>query len=148
MAKIELSHLEKRHRGISEGIALAYSEAAQVCLGRHHSPPCVVRITLNGVETNAEADWMPPTERLKDAWRNSIDTTEYGAYCLALAAIEVTSGLFAIYRAETKSGADYYLTPKGTSPPDLENLVRLEVSGIDRGTPQGVESRLRQKLQQ
>jgi hypothetical protein len=148
MPTIELSNLDKRHPGVSEGIAMSYCEAARVCLARHHKPPKTFNLTYDSASMTADADWAPPTQLLEAAWNNTIDTTEAAAYCVALAAIEITDGLYAIYRAETRSGADYYLGPKGIEPEDLENLVRLEVSGIDKATPHLIATRLRQKLQQ
>ncbi|MEQ9449466.1 MAG: hypothetical protein RLN70_11270 [Rhodospirillaceae bacterium] len=96
----------------------------------------------------AEAHWVSPSARLQAAWGNQIDTTEAGAYCIALAAIEITCGLYAVSRAETKSGADYYLAPTGSAPTDLESLIRLEVSGIDAGDSKTVATRLAQKIKQ
>jgi hypothetical protein len=60
----------------------------------------------------------------------------------------LTRGLVALRRAETGTGADYYLAPLGTTLDDLENCVRLEVSGIDKGTTSDVEVRLLQKVAQ
>ena len=97
---------------------------------------------------SADVDWSPPTQALRAAWNNTIDATEMAAYCVALAAVELTTGLYAIYRAETQSGADYYLAPEGVEVGDLEELIRLEVSGIDKATPQLIATRLKQKLQQ
>lgn len=96
----------------------------------------------------ADTDWTPPSQLLQAAWNNAIDATEAAAYGVALAAIEITAGLYAIYRAETQSGADYYLAPEGVEAEDLENLIRLEVSGIDRASPQTIAARLKQKLNQ
>jgi hypothetical protein len=148
MPTLELSNLDKRHPGVSHGIAVGYREAAQVCLGRHHEPPKTFSLTHDSANVTADADWSPPSQVLRNAWNNAIDATEAAAYCVALAAVELTNGLFAVYRAETQSGADYYLGPKGVEVEDLENLVRLEVSGIDKATPRLIASRLRQKLQQ
>ncbi len=50
-------------------------------------------------------------------------------------------------RAETKTGADYYVAPRGTDPADFEEALRLEVSGTD-GTAAQVRARLRQKQEQ
>jgi hypothetical protein len=41
------------------------------------------------------------------AWANTTDTTETGAYGIAIAAVEVTDGLVTVARAETRTGADY-----------------------------------------
>jgi hypothetical protein len=145
---IELSDLDKRHPGVSHGLALAYCEAAEVCLGRHHQPPKPFSLTHNGVASSADTNWSSPSQQLQAQWANTIDATEAGAYCVALAAIELTSGLYAIFRAETQSGADYYLGPFGAEPDDLENLIRLEVSGIDTATPALVLARLNKKIEQ
>jgi hypothetical protein len=148
MPTLQLSNLDQRHPGISHGIATSYREAAQVCLGRHHKPPKNFTIVHDSIHDTADADWSPPSQSLRAAWNNVIDATEAAAYCIALAAVEITNGLYAIYRAETQSGADYYLAPEGAEVEDLENLIRLEVSGIDKATPHLIAVRVKQKLQQ
>jgi len=54
----------------------------------------------------------------------------------------------AVHRAETKSGADYYVAAAGEAPEDLENCIRLEVSGVGRGDSATVARRLKQKVDQ
>lgn len=66
---------------------------------------------------------------------------------LALASVEL-EGLVAVRRAETGSGADYYIAAPGIPSDDLEDCLRLEVSGVDRGDESTVYLRLRQKIQQ
>ena len=145
--KLLIQDLDARHPGLTTGVALGFREAAEVCLDRHHSPPTVLTAD-RGKQMNAIADWQSPDERTKHAWANEIDTTEAGAYCVALAAIELTDDLVAVRRAETHTGADYYVAPRGTSPGDLEEAFRLEVSGMDEGNQTSVKTRLRQKLEQ
>lgn len=144
---LRLHDLHLRHLGVSQGISIAYSEAASVCLSRHHASPIdmVVERQLSNVMS---ASWVPPTAALQAAWANETDTTEAGAYCVALAAVEECDGLLAISRAETKSGADYYLAPDGGEADDLESTRRLEVSGMNFGTEAKLRQRLAQKLQQ
>jgi hypothetical protein len=62
--------------------------------------------------------------------------------------IELMRGLVAVRRAETKTGADYYLGPIGSSLDDLEESYRLEVSGTDEGIGSAIEARLKQKIHQ
>ena len=145
--KIRIQDLDARHPGLTTGVALGFREAAEVCLDRHHSPPTEMTVD-RGSQINAVAEWQSPDERTKHAWANEIDTTEAGAYCVALAAIELTDDLVAVRRAETHTGADYYVAPRGTSPGDLEEAFRLEVSGMDEGNQASVKTRLRQKLEQ
>jgi hypothetical protein len=149
MAKyqLQIQNLELRHPGVSKGVAASYYEAASVCLHRHHvSPKDFILRRIS--EAQAIASWQEPDERLLRAWANEIDATESGAYCMALAAVEITDNLVAVARAETRTGADYYLAPIGEDIADLESSHRLEVSGIDQGPDSGVEVRLRQKIKQ
>lgn len=83
-----------------------------------------------------------------NAWANNIDTTESGAYGVCLAAVEVEEQLVAVRRAETLTGADWYVAPIGTESDDLESCFRLEVSGLDAGGRAEVAARLRQKVEQ
>jgi hypothetical protein len=94
------------------------------------------------------ASWVPPNAALSAAWANEIDTTEAGAYCMALAAVEECDGLVAVSRAETRTGADYYLAPVGEDTEDLETSHRLEVSGMNAGNEGALRGRLRQKQKQ
>jgi len=145
---LQFSDLATRHSGVSSGIGLSYEEAARVCLDRHHASPVTVKIRDNVSESEAEAEWTSADAALKNAWANEIDTTEAGAYGLALAAVELTRGLVAIRRAETRTGADYYIDVPGADPDDLETAIRLEVSGTSDGNTGVIESRLKQKLEQ
>lgn len=145
---LNFSELAGRHSGISIGVGLSYEEAARVCLDRHHGSPVIVKIRDNIAESEASAEWLVADEALKHAWANEIDTTEAGAYGLALAAIELTRGLVAIRRAETRTGADYYIDVPGGDPDDLEMAIRLEVSGTSDGNTSVIENRLKQKLEQ
>jgi hypothetical protein len=71
-----------------------------------------------------------------------------GAYGIALAVVEVAEGMFAIRRAETGTGADYYVAPQNTRTDDLEAWFRLEISGVDRGDRLILQQRLNQKVRQ
>ena len=144
---LQLSELEKRHPGVTTAIASTYSEAAAVCLQRHHSTPTNIHVKHN-VELFATAQWQEPDETALRSWANEIDATEAGAYGVALAAVEVVDGLVAYARAETKTGADYYLGPAGSEITDLESSHRFEVSGISLADDTKINTRLRRKVAQ
>ena len=91
---------------------------------------------------------MIPDERTRNAHANEIDATEAGAYGVSLAAVEVVAGLVAVGRAETLTGADWYVASQRTSLEDLEQCVRLEVSGISAGGSADINRRLREKVVQ
>jgi hypothetical protein len=146
--KLCFEDLSARHAGVSQGVSSSYAEAVCVCLDRHHTSPAEFQVKDNGRIDQASAEWNRADERTKRAWANSDDATEAGAYGLALAAIEIMRGLVAVRRAETRTGADYYLGAPGAVMDDLEASVRLEVSGTDNGGEAVINGRLRQKLEQ
>jgi len=140
--------LAARHRGVTHALAQSYAEAARVCLDRHHTSPIEFTVAADDRSMKPVAEWAATDERARAAWANEIDTTEAGAYALALAAVELANGMVAIRRAETRTGADYYLAPPQRGVDDLEDCYRLEVSGVDKGPVAIVQQRLQAKLEQ
>jgi hypothetical protein len=145
---LPFNNMAERHPGLTPAVAVAYLEAARVCLDRHHTPPVDVDVANSGVVETVVAEWQQTDERTRGAWANDTDATEAGAYACALAAVELAKGFVAIHRAETRTGADYYIGPIGHTSNDLEDCLRLEVSGMDQGSGSAVEQRLREKLTQ
>jgi hypothetical protein len=145
---LPLANMHERHPGLTAAMAEMLFEAASVCLSRHHSSPTVMIIESGAATSSAEASWLTVTAQLRAAYANTIDTTEAGAYGVCLAAVELQAGLVAIQRAETLSGADYYVAPLGSPVDDLEEARRLEVSGVDKGRRALCDQRLRAKVQQ
>lgn len=144
---LPLNELDKRHPGLTAAVAITYCEAAAICLQRHHSAPTYISIN-HTKELVATAKWVEPDDSSRRAWANEIDATEAGAYGMALAAVEVADGLVANARAETRTGADYYLGPVGTDFEDLENKYRFEVSGISLADETKIKARLQRKVAQ
>ena len=148
MAELLLFKLATRHPGLTPAIGEGYSEAAAVCLSRHHSSPTEFHLECAGATSTCGTAWTSPDERTKLAWANEIDATEAGAYGVSLAAVELSRGMVAVRRAETLTGADYYVAPLGSSADDLEACFRLEVSGTDKGNRAVMRQRLEGKLEQ
>jgi len=146
LPKLEDLHL--RHYGLDQPLSEAYSRAARVCLSRHHSPPADFHLTNGGSQSVREVAWEPPDDRTVAVWGNRDDATRDGAYVMAIAAVEVECGIVAISRTEVRTGADYFVAPVDADPADLEEAVRLEVSGTDAGGEDTVRRRLREKVQQ
>ncbi len=146
--QLPLSDMADRHRGLSPALAAVYSEAASVCLSRHHSSPVEFTIRSEKANLPAIAEWSEPDDALRGVYANQIDTTEFGACGCAIAAVELAERLFAVRRAETLTGADYYLAPEGRVGEDLEDCLRLEVSGTDKGNRSTLERLLFAKAQQ
>jgi hypothetical protein len=116
-------------------------------MNRHHDSPAEMTVIDNGTRRSAELSWPKPDARMLAAWANDIDTTEEGAYGCVIAAVELARGLFAIRRAETGTGADYYVG-RQDSGDDLEDCLRLEVSGLSSGAAKEVNRRLVEKVSQ
>jgi hypothetical protein len=137
-----------RHWGLTQAVAANNAEAAAVCLSRHHSPPATFSVESRATTNKAQVEWVPPDPRTLAAWNNRIDTTEMGACACAIAAAELARGLLAVRRAETGTGADYYLAPPHVGVEDLEGCYRLEVSGTDADAEREVRQRVLRKVEQ
>lgn len=148
MTALPLSDLAERHPGLTKALGETYTEAAGVCLSRHHASPATLSIDSHGEPTECSVEWSEPDERTLRAWANEIDATEAGAYGVSLAAIEITEGYVAVSRAQTLTGADFYLAPAESAFNDLEACLRLEVSGSDAGNQSAIKQRLRAKVKQ
>jgi hypothetical protein len=145
---ITLDGLHERHPGLTEALGETYCEAASVCISRHHQPPVTLKLQRGAASETRRLDYLAPDTRVINAHANEIDATEAAAYGVSLAAVEAVSGLVAVRRAETLSGADWYVAPSGVQAEDLEDCIRLEVSGINGGSSNDVARRLREKVAQ
>lgn len=147
--ELQIVRLHERHPGLTRALGESYTEAACVCWSRHHQPP--VTMSLKRVNKADEArivNFSVPDARTRAAHANEIDATEIAAYGVSLAAVEDIQGLVAVHRAETQTGADWYIAPSGTSIEDLENCIRLEVSGTSAGTSTDINRCLQEKVAQ
>lgn len=148
MTDLKLDGLDERHPGLTPALGQSFTEAASVCLSRHHKPPVAVSVKHDGNDESRVVNFSVPDARVRNAHANETDATEAGAYGVSLAAVEAVAGLVAVRRAETLTGADWYVAPNGTEIEDLENCIRLEVSGTDAGSSGDVARRLREKVAQ
>lgn len=145
LPQLRIENLDDRHLGLLPSTAANYLDAARVCLDRHHKPPTNFHLSNDSHITETRLDWIPTNDRDRNAWANLDDATRDGAYALALAAIEHLRGFVAIRRAQSRTGADYYINPMGQDPDDFENCYRLEISGTNLGIT-AINQRLREKL--
>jgi len=140
--------MHERHRGLTQALATSYQEAASVCLNRFHASPLEITLSDSGAEMTAQLRWLTPDARMLGAWANATDTTRNGAYCCVIAGVELLRSLVAVRRAETGTGSDYYVGPPGSGQTDLEDCLRLEVSGVSAGDYPDVRRRLTEKVAQ
>ena len=140
--------LHTRHHGLSQSVAGSYAEAATVCFDRHHQTAVELEIKDNNAIVTTLVNWPKVSDQTKAVWNNNIDATEAGASAIALAAVEQTRGLVAVSRAETATGADYYIDKPGAQIIDLETSYRLEISGTDASDHRQLGYRLTSKIKQ
>jgi hypothetical protein len=139
--------MAERHQALTPSVAGSYLEAARVCLDRHHISPKEFTLENDKFESVAKVEWEVTDIRVQAAWANADDATRDGAYAVAIAATELLRGMVAVRRAETRTGADYYIALSDQDLEDLENCFRLEVSGTHSDKSE-VKRRLRIKLEQ
>jgi hypothetical protein len=145
---LPLRNMAERHYGITVSGAGALFENACVCLDRHHTSPTQFEIVDGKAQIRTTVEWDTPGSRIKAAYANNIDATEAGGYACVIAAVELARHLYAVRRAETATGADYYLNPINQQVEDLEGCLRLEVSATDSPARATVDRRLKEKIEQ
>jgi hypothetical protein len=101
---LPLTDMANRHYGLIAPIAEGYVAGARVCLDRHHVSPVPIDIWNSTSKLQARIEWDKADDRTRGALNNEIDTTEAGAYACIIAAVELSEGLFAVRRAETRPG--------------------------------------------
>lgn len=146
--ELPIHDMHDRHPGLTTATAASHTEALRVCLDRHHRSPADFDLVSNGQRLSTKVRWKPVDRPVRGAWGNRIDATEAGAYACILAAVELAQGLVAVERADTGTGADYYVAVAGEPLNDLEGAYRLEVSGLDAGSRAAIRARLEQKRNQ
>ena len=141
---LRLSSLSKGRIGITSAYGSALAEAATVCLAeqKHISP---TDMKISGKFTKkASIEWSYPTPQALRCWNDDEDTTEQGAYGVAILLIE-KCGLEVVERSKKKTGFDYWLGEKGVDTILFQKSSRLEVSGIRHGNNYQVNRRVQIK---
>lgn len=144
---LDIENLSARHR-VTASVANGLAEAASVCLDRHHSPPTDVDCDWDAVAIPAMIVWTVPDALIKATFANEEEATRDGAYAVSFATVEKAASLVVVSRAEKLTGADWYVQPRELPFDDLENALRLEVSGTDTDKPVVIKQRVSQKVNQ
>ena len=133
--------------GLSSEVGGSLAQASAVCLEsqRHESG---VELDITGRITGRHPlRWESPDEQARRTWRNEIDATENGAAGVALLLARRLLGYVTTSRSRHGTGFDYWLGKDIDGEP-IQDEVRLEVSGIRRGSSGDVSRRVREKLGQ
>jgi hypothetical protein len=151
--------LHKRHWGVCDLTAQLYSASVNMCMERHHASKSVdFAVQRNSLELVATVEWSDSIRLFRHS--HAADrATEFAAYAIALATIELTDELVALTWAYKGSRVDYFLVPAKEADAawdDLENAIPLsslgtvgmEVSGVDAGNTARVNTRVKAKREQ
>ena len=147
-AALPIHDMHERHPGLTEFIAGNWLEGARVSLDRHHEPPTTFDLTRGETRSSVRVSWTPTDEATRAAWANQLDASEAGAYSCALAAVELETGMVAVYRAPHESGADYFVAPPGTPVDDSSQWVRVEIAGRSTASQAALARLVADKLEQ
>ncbi len=123
-----------------------FAEAAAVCLDYHKHQQGILLDVYGDFETQFSLHWQKVTPLMRASRADMAYTVESGAYCLAMLAIEKITGLKVMRQSQKRTGFDYWLGSfDGLI---VQDMARLEVSGILSGTTGKVNKRMREKIQQ
>jgi hypothetical protein len=124
-----------------------YAEAAAVCFEENNYTGSVT-LKIEGERTaQFHFTWEQVSQQVKDMHNDLIYETEYGAYCIAFLIIHHLTDYKIIRRSKRKTGFDYWLGDKNAAYP-FEDIARLEVSGILKGSATEIKRRIKEKQEQ
>lgn len=142
--------------GLTSEIGGGLAQAAAVCLEHNAHHQGVEMEVAGSMSARFLVAWEPATDQVRRAHFDLQDATENGACGVAIALSRDLLGKEVVekaYKGKGKGrglGFDYWLGDAGQSPEDLVFMrdLRLEVSGILKGSPSDVRQRLRSKVDQ
>lgn len=133
--------------GLSPEVGGSLAQAAAVCMESQRHEPGVALLLTGRITGSHPVHWKPPDEQARRTWHNDKDATENGAAGVALLVARRLLNYVTTRRARHGTGFDYWLGRDVDENP-IHDAVRLEVSGIRKGSSADIKRRLRQKLTQ
>ena len=144
MRTLILSELFTGMPALTSATGMRLAEAASLCLeSEGHAESVDFVVNGDHVET-FRLERMAIDEVIRRTFDDSEEATEEGACAVSILLAREITGWSVVRRARRGTGFDYYLGEESL----LDFRARLEVSGIRRGTPAQIETRLRQKRAQ
>ncbi|HEY9405796.1 MAG TPA: hypothetical protein VIQ24_24310 [Pyrinomonadaceae bacterium] len=99
---------------------------------------------------DVEVRFPAVTQKMRKSWKDLREAVDHGASGVAILLMREMTNLTVIERSVTGTGFDYWLGPEDSDDDDLifQDMVRLEISGINSGTRQELRRRVKDKLTQ
>jgi len=138
-----LSSLSTGLPGVTSSLGSSMVEAACVCLSDVGHESGVTLFLEGDFEKQMKIIFDGVDDQARRAWADEQFCTEFGAYCISLLLAVRLTPLTVIERSRKGTGFDFWLGD-GTEPL-FTKKARMEISGIRRGNPTSIKSRLRKK---
>ncbi len=149
MSRLDLSELQHGLPAITPAFGAALAEAAAVCLNDQQHQPGTELEVVGALTGCFELYWPPVTEQMHRCWNDREYATEQVAYGLALLLISKLTDYTVVERSRKGTDFDYWLGKPNDEPAlPFQRAVRLEVSGIRRGTASQIRTRVKLKTRQ
>jgi hypothetical protein len=145
---LEIVALRNGAPGLTPALGGCLAEAASICLERAEHSQGVVMAILGDLNAWVPLSWEPTSDQMRRAWRDDDEATEFGACGIAALIVKRFRGLSIVERSVKGTGFDYWLGPEDDGHELFQRRMRLEVSGIGRGTDAEIRARVRQKERQ
>ncbi len=136
--------------GITRDYANVISACAGICL-THHGHPTPVELKIDGdTEQVISLSWREATATEMACYgvAQDSDVIRWGAECVAVRLAARLLGLEVIKKAQKGTGIDFWLGDAKLRHFGMQDLIRLEVSGILEDNESEYRRRLREKLAQ
>src|SRR5260370_29664514 len=120
------------------------AQAAMVCLDRQGHRSGVLLGVDGAFRARFSLSWSKTVTRaMRRFWGDLEEATQQGAYAVAILLIRALTGYTVIERSRKGTGFDWWL---GAEDNLFQGKARLEVSGVLRGTPRAINSRIKARI--
>jgi hypothetical protein len=137
--------LIKGELGLTPSAGAYFAEAASYCLHlQEHANP--VKLRLSGdFSFETFLKWIPIRNAHYQTHADLEESTEYGAYAVAIVVALKVTGFPCVERSAKGTGIDFWLVDRSDEHGVFQHSARLEVSGIFRGAEKAIAARASQK---
>jgi hypothetical protein len=145
---LDLASLAKGMPALTPAMGRVQAECAAVCLNEHkHGQEVDLSVGYTKPRTY-RLRRQPVTQQMQQTHNDLDDAVEFAACGVAILLVRDLTGLTVIERSWKGTGFDYWMGEGTESGLPFQNMARLEVSGIRRGTPGQIATRVQKKKAQ
>jgi hypothetical protein len=148
--KINLGDLCDGIRNLTPARGSGFCEAAAVSFDRQGHTSGVSLYVTGAFAEEVEIEYPTVTDQMRKSWKDDREAADDGASGVAILMMRELTRLTVVERSVTGTGFDYWLGPEDKDDDELifQDKVRLEISGINKGSTADVRRRVEGKLTQ